>query len=295
MKRGRQLNYYNNAGSSISNNNNNNDNNNIGNDNTNKKQKIIENNGNVNKKDIELQVKDEQQYIQHRYGAFKNYYMFNPTEERTKFIDTEDVLNLIFQQHSGKKSNKLQCCDIGCNSGELTLELYNIFSKVDSNKKIEMYGIDMDQDLISMAKENDVNNICKFKTLNIMKENLDGKHHYDLITCFGLTMWIHINHGDKGLKDFLDKLTSKTNTLIIEPHQWKSYRKASKRLRKCKKSGTFEELNNILYRGENVFKYIDETIKNKGFKNVKFAGETKWKRKIFVYKREQRRKGKDAH
>ena len=28
-----------------------------------------------------------------------------------------------------------------------------------------------------------------------------------------------------------------------------------------------------------------EYLKNKGFKNVKFAGETKWKRKIFVYKR----------
>lgn len=51
-------------------------------------------------------------------------------------------------------------------------------------------------------------------------------------------MWIHINHGDEGLRRFLyrlrDLVSSKDHpgSVLVEPQQWKSYKNAMKRMKK---------------------------------------------------------------
>ena len=100
---------------------------------------------------------------------------------------------------------------------------------------------------------------------------------------------IKINHGDLGLERFLNKITSHTKCLLIEPHPWKTYRKAKKRLRKTyantKHNAVFEELEKIENRGPKVLSFIDEIIVKNGFHEKLLLGETKWGRNVFIYKK----------
>jgi 7SK snRNA methylphosphate capping enzyme len=46
--------------------------------------------------------------------------------------------------------------------------------------------------------------------------------------CFSLTMWIHLNYGDEGIRKLFSKLSNHLKVgghLIIEPQKWKSYKK----------------------------------------------------------------------
>ena len=53
-----------------------------------------------------------------------------------------------------------------------------------------------------------------------------------MTSCFGLTMWIHLNRGDAGLASFLQGIADITEfTLLIEIHPWKNYKSAVRRLR----------------------------------------------------------------
>lgn len=47
---------------------------------------------------------------------------------------------------------------------------------------------------------------------------------FDLVTCFSVTMWIHLNHGDDGLWRFLGTVSDMTEHLLVEPQPWKCYR-----------------------------------------------------------------------
>ena len=59
---------------------------------------------------------------------------------------------------------------------------------------------------------------------------------FDITSCFGLTMWIHLNRGRLGLESFLRGVASITAcTILIEIHPWKNYKSAVKLLRKISK------------------------------------------------------------
>ena len=64
---------------------------------------------------------------QYRFGAFKNYYFFNPVQERLKLI-TEEALTFCELNYKDKNV-AIKMCDLGCNSGDLTISLYDKFSK----------------------------------------------------------------------------------------------------------------------------------------------------------------------
>jgi 7SK snRNA methylphosphate capping enzyme len=58
-----------------------------------------------------------------------------------------------------------------------------------------------------------------------LKDAHSGKE-YDFITCFSVTKWIHLYHGDTGLIDFFKKiymLLREGGKCIIEPQPWRSY------------------------------------------------------------------------
>ena len=104
-------------------------------------------------------------------------------------------------------------CDLGCNSGDLTISLYDKFSKHYGNNSISMLGIDLDSDLIATAKKKmnayniphnnknaSDNSSCstipirniEFKSFDMMSDDNCPLMEYDIISCFGLTMWIHV-------------------------------------------------------------------------------------------------------
>lgn len=217
-----------------------------------------------------------------RYGNFHNYYEFNPTDKRLKLLTPDWVLPL-----SDRK--KLTALDIGCNSGELTVELHSHLKLLE--KPLNTLGFDIDPALIKKALESASSEGLKhvvFKTIDIMNEQDrsqldDFANHYDIAFCFAVTMWIHLNHGDDGLKKFLRFITSKCDFLVIEPQTWKCYRNASRRMRKEKKT-LFQNIDELCWKND-ILERIDEFIQNDCDMRVerKF-GITPWGRPISMYR-----------
>merc|ERR1712059_96084 len=62
-----------------------------------------------------------------------------------------------------------------------------------------------------------------------------GKSRFDLVCVFSVTMWVHLNHGDEGLRSFLSLLCRLGRYLLLEPQPWKCYQTASRRMRRLGK------------------------------------------------------------
>ena len=167
---------------------------------------------------------------------------------------------------------------------------------------VHLLAIDVDDKLIEVAKakmEEDEGSGCakeniSFVALDVMKLNeadntfktyLErlSKTRFDIIFCFSVTMWIHLNHGDQGLKQFLQSTKKWCNYLVLEPQPWKCYRTASRRMRKANKPD-FAHLEKIESKCEKLYPFILEECEKVGFKNVANFGETGWKRQIMLFK-----------
>ena len=75
----------------------------------------------------------------------------------------------------------------------------------------------------------------QFITADILTDHECYHRKYDTILCLSVTKWIHLNNGDEGIMKFFKKcyeMLEPDGKFILEPQQWKSYRK------KC---GTWEK------------------------------------------------------
>lgn len=114
----------------------------------------------------------------------------------------------------------------------------------ETQSTLRVLGVDLDSQLILRCKEShkDKHNI-EFKQVDIMKA--EGREqislymqnysitNFDIVTSFSITMWIHLNHGDNGLKEYLKYLSDICGGfLVIEPQPWKCYRNAERRMKK---------------------------------------------------------------
>ena len=181
-------------------------------------------------------------HIGHTYGNFHNYYSFHPSKSRTELIPKGSFLQI--WNSIPIKPSKFYYLDVGCNEGDLSYEIYSIMSSELREIDVECYllGLDIDEELIVKANEKySDNKYISFLKCNIMTESevideylfQNQISQFSIVSAFSITMWIHINHGDDGLKLFLDKITTYTlSSLFIEPQQWKSYKNAMKRMRK---------------------------------------------------------------
>ncbi|XP_077283161.1 putative RNA methyltransferase CG11342 [Arctopsyche grandis] len=216
-----------------------------------------------------------------RYGNFINYYQFHPPATRI-----DNLPDHLWTQ-SGEHCAVL---DIGCNSGDLTIELHNFLQKKSQWKQVSTLGIDIDDLLITRAKELS-NESISFQCIDIMSNSayekilmhLDGigKKRFDIVFCFSITMWIHLNHGDDGLKRFLKSLCDICEMIVIEPQPWKCYRTA---VRRMKKSSESFPLYSLLKIRSNVETDIENIIIEDGrFQKLFESVSANWDRKILFF------------
>lgn len=184
--------------------------------------------------------------------------------------------------------------DIGCNSGELTTHLYrNLASS--GTADVKMLAIDIDSSLIECAQRNcscpemieymclDITSDASVESLRAYLKKM-GKDAFDITFCFSVTMWIHLNHGDSGLKQFLELVSKNTHFLLVEAQLWKCYRSASRRMRRSNEA-EFQDLDS-LGMNVNVEDNIHDFLQGRcGLEVVECFGQTQWGRKVTLYQR----------
>ncbi|KAK3907242.1 putative RNA methyltransferase, partial [Frankliniella fusca] len=226
------------------------------------------------------------------HGNFINYYDFHPPEERLRLLPESPWLE--------RENRQLVFLDIGCNTGALTTRLHEKLSqsiKKEASDGCYTLGIDIDPVLIERARElNSCPDQITFECMDFMsergsevfKEHLSKcRGQFDVIFCFSVTMWIHLNHGDDGLKRFLQDISDMAKIIVIEPQPWKCYKSAVKRLKRCHKTFPFFEKLTIR---DQVEQFIEEfLLKTCSFTKIHESSETKWGRKLIFFKKPQNR------
>ncbi|XP_011495132.1 PREDICTED: probable RNA methyltransferase CG11342 isoform X2 [Ceratosolen solmsi marchali] len=223
-----------------------------------------------------------------RHGNFIDYYRFHPAEERMRQIP-----EAIYE--SAGPSPMFVALDIGCNTGDLTLELYKFLSKNLPERKISIIGIDLDPVLIERAQEkNDQFESVTFVCIdffsndreNVLSSYLSERHkkRFDASFCFSITMWIHLNKGDAGLELFLRDVCSCSEVVLVEPQPWRCYRSAARRLRRAN-LGDFPLLEGLEYRDE-VQRHIEKILRDQcKFRRLHVSEKNEWQRRLILYKR----------
>lgn len=227
-----------------------------------------------------------------RHGNFINYYDFNSATDRLNLLP----LNSEIWTSKTADNGSYVVLDIGCNAGNITQLLYP-FLRDQIGKDIFILGIDIDNILIDRASQNNKfpENIT-YVSCDITKEDSVAeiipeylkqfsKTKFDAVFCLSITMWIHLNNGDDGLKSFLNTVSTLASLLVIEPQPWKCYQNAVRRMKRAKAADTFPLFNLLQWR-QNVEKKITEYLDNGCAINCIYESvPTKWNRKICFYRR----------
>ena len=113
---------------------------------------------------------------------------------------------------------------------------------------------------------------------------------FHLVSCFSVTMWIHLNHGDAGLESFLRVLATWADCLLIEPQPWKCYRQAAFRLRRQGKPEPvcFQALS--ARSDKNMEQYIQQVLASAFSCRTICDGAGTWKRKLLLFCRRSQSK-----
>lgn len=229
-----------------------------------------------------------------RYGNFINYYDFNSAPERRDLLPIDDTL---WTTSSEELQVPFVVLDVGCNAGNFTQLLYEFLRQKKPGRNIIILGIDIDGTLIQRAVEmNQYKENVFYSCFNVMDYNneencivnhlkLYAKCQFDVVCCFSITMWIHLNNGDDGLMQFLDLMAQLSEILIIEPQPWKCYQNAVRRMKRAGAQDTFPLFATLKIRND-VENVIKNYLKYKKQLEIIFESEhTKWKRQICFYKR----------
>ncbi|XP_075910150.1 pre-miRNA 5'-monophosphate methyltransferase-like, partial [Petromyzon marinus] len=109
---------------------------------------------------------------------------------------------------------------------------------------LSVLACDLDADLVERARgDNPHPEVIAYETFDFMDTAardaaLDaflrrhGRARFDLCLCMSVTMWIHLHHGDAGLRRFLAAAARTATFLLVEPQPWRCYRAAARRLRR---------------------------------------------------------------
>lgn len=183
----------------------------------------------------------------HRYGNFRNYYTFHPPSNRIQRLG--EILDYVVENRKPEnlakrpktagaadssivKKDSFLYCDVGCNEGDLTMEVSSaIQSRLTDDISMCTTGVDLDGTLIERAnskvKKSKSGTKADFLKADVCAlDQLDGSipDGLDLLSLFSTTMWLHIHAGDDGFREIIKKLCAKTKTFfLIEPQPSKWY------------------------------------------------------------------------
>lgn len=239
-----------------------------------------------------------------RHGNFINYYDFNSAPDRLNLLPIEvDYWKTSSEQSATQPYLVL---DVGCNAGNFTQLLYEFLVQKKPEQNVIVFGIDIDGKLIERATQANKYpqnvfykccNIMECKNVHDVAGNADDSCHilnhlksyektqFDVVCCFSITMWIHLNNGDNGLKLFLDLMSQFSEILIIEPQNWKCYQNAVRRMKRAGAENTFPLYRSLTIRNT-VEMFIKDYLKNEKQLEMIFESDaTKWKRTICLYRR----------
>lgn len=172
------------------------------------------------------------------FGNFHSYYSFNPPDERLQYLPASMGETVWAVAQSSQEA--LSILDVGCNEGDLTIGLAGMLAA--SGARVRAFGVDIDTALIrgASAKTKHLDDFS-FTAMSLMDPGAlqtirawlpPGQARFDVVSMFSVTMWIHLHHGDAGLRAFLSGLCSIANNIIIEPQPWKCYRSCRNRWRR---------------------------------------------------------------
>ncbi|GBN68832.1 Pre-miRNA 5'-monophosphate methyltransferase, partial [Araneus ventricosus] len=106
-----------------------------------------------------------------------------------------------------------------------------------------------------------------------------NRTEFDLITCFSTTMWIHLNHGDNGLDNFLHIISKLGKFLLLEPQEWKSYKSALRRMARLNREAfALEKLKT-----RDIIHHLMHVLAQYGKNEHQCFGETSWGRSLFLF------------
>lgn len=230
-----------------------------------------------------------------RHGNFINYYDFNSAPDRLNLLPIDANY---WSTAADQPSEPYLVLDVGCNAGNFTQLLYEFLAQMKPNQNVIVLGIDIDATLIDRAIEaNQHRQNVFYECCNIMGDDDNdsrritnhlknyGKTRFDVVCCLSITMWIHLNNGDDGLKRFLDLSTEFCEILVIEPQPWKCYQNAVRRMKRAGDEHTFPLYRNLTIRNT-VETFIKDYVKNEKQLDICFESDpTKWKRTICLYRR----------
>ncbi|XP_068149657.1 probable RNA methyltransferase CG11342 [Drosophila tropicalis] len=228
-----------------------------------------------------------------QYGNFMNYYQFNSATERVKLLPSKEIWDPSANDDTKDVSKKPYfVLDVGCNSGVFTRLLHS-FLEEQLKRPVYILGVDIDERLVERAKaENTIEDKISYSRVDILNENdfrtifsyLQQNQHnkFDAICCYSITMWIHLNHHDEGLQQFLRMLSQLARLFVVEPQPWKCYQTAERRLKKA--GEVFPLFLQLKWRSDveqQIEMYMEQALdRRKVFEST----PTKWQRRICFYR-----------
>lgn len=172
-------------------------------------------------------------------------------------------------------------------------ELKNCYPAVD----VDILGIEIDPVLVSRSIESNIftSNVC-FKVADIL--SVDDRRNvitdylqqhniprFHIVVALSITMWIHLNNGDDGLRNCLQYMSSIADFLLIEPQPWHCYQSAARRMKKLG-CAPFEHLPSLQWRSnveQDIVNYLESDVCNMTL--LKNFGQTEsWDRSLFLFK-----------
>ncbi|XP_012966488.1 RNA 5'-monophosphate methyltransferase [Mesocricetus auratus] len=234
------------------------------------------------------------------FGNFPHYSRFHPPEQRLRLLPPE-LLRQLFPPE-GPERRPILGLDVGCNSGDLSVALYKHFLSLrdgepcsGASRDLRLLCCDIDPVLVERAeKECPFPDALTFITLDIMDErnrkvplrsflSQFGRSAFDIVFCMSVTMWIHLNHGDHGLWEFLAHLSSVCHYLLVEPQPWKCYRAAARRLRKLGLHN-FDHFSSLTIRGDMTSQIVRILTQDHAMELVHCFGNTSWDRSLLLFR-----------
>ncbi|XP_055596869.1 probable RNA methyltransferase CG11342 [Uranotaenia lowii] len=222
-----------------------------------------------------------------RHGNYHKYYEeFRTEDSRPEHLN--QCLQRCWDQLPSsvtKPGTDLYLLDVGCNCGKLTKDVLKVIesrSVVCDRNKVCMLGIDIDEALTGKASKDYGSDLLSFTAADISSLVLNEsatennplhsyllEHHverFDFIFCFSVLMYVHLNHGDEGLRKVLKYLCHRAQVLVLELQGWHKYRDHKRRMLR-EGDGQYEQFEKLEWRGAGVLESkISEFVVGQGFR-----------------------------